>query len=156
MTNKKLELEVQSQDLSSSLEKIETPLLNNKSLKTTKPVELDLKAQGQEIDASDKLFDDQDTLNEEQVLKIIKGYIREKLSSAQIGLFLRDEHNLMIPKLCKFARIDPLVQEIERLSLKLRKIRLHLDKNKKDLNTRRVHRILTVKLGKLNNKLKKN
>lgn len=94
-------------------------------------------------------------MKEEQLRELVN-LLSKTHSPSQIGHILRDEHNVSVPKLTHhFEELDEDKSFLERLTLKIRFMQLHLKDNRKDYATERSLVRLKMVQKKLISKIKK-
>ena len=85
-------------------------------------------------------------LIETKVKEKVKELIAKGYTSSTIGHILRDSYHLKIKKLTRyFPELNQVKEEKEALSMKLRRLELHLRNNKKDYPSKRSYDRLKVK-----------
>lgn len=90
----------------------------------------------------------------EDEIKLLVDELSKRHSPATIGHILRDRYNLRIKKLTKFfPNLNQDKSYLERISLKIRYMKFHLESNKKDYCTERSLQRLLVKQKRLRLKI---
>ncbi|MDH5437941.1 MAG: 30S ribosomal protein S15 [Candidatus Bathyarchaeota archaeon] len=95
----------------------------------------------------------------EEVDALVIKYAKEGHAPSKIGIILRDQHGIPLTKpitgktvtqILKDAGLAPsLPEDLETLVKKAASLRVHLEKNKKDLHNRRALQIIEAKIHKL-------
>lgn len=95
----------------------------------------------------------------EEVEAMVIKLAKEGYPASMIGTILRDRHSVPLTKPLTGRRITqilkdadlapPLPQDFETLLKKAAKLRLHLEKNKKDLHNKRALQIIEARIRKL-------
>ena len=101
----------------------------------------------------------------EEVEAMVIKLAKEGYPTSMIGTILRDRHGVPLTKSITGRRITqilkdtdlapPLPEDFETLLKKAAKLRLHLEKNKKDLHNKRALQIIEARIRKLSKYYKK-